>query len=770
MKDFSIDFFRDEVRSGFFIPTAIKQAWAAQLMILDIIDKICQKHHITYFADWGTLLGTVRHGGYVPWDDDLDICMKRDDYTRFKEAAKTELPDNFCIHDYAHKDNHWLFLSRVVNHAHICYEPAHLKQFHNFPYLASIDIFVLDYLYADPKEEETRCKEIKHILSIADAIIDGKLNKNVEANALSSLEQKYHIQFDRGFDSNRTGIELYRLAEEQMARVPENASEKLGQIFPWILLGGDGLDKKYYDTIVRLPFENTTMPVPANYHKVLSSRYGEYFQPKKVWDGHEYPFFEGQRANLQAVADFKLPEFTFNTKMLRKNCPSNTTEQNIKNIVQGCILELDTLYQNYCKYMDAEQIKDARDILPKCQGLAIDLGNYIEMIKGENSIVAKTIIPTLEIYCENLFQLHSYLTEPEATQVQQYKKNTIVLNEELKKSFIQVKKAADTMILKRKTVALLPDSPLRWIEMECLYYFYQNQPDTDVYVIPLPVFAKDPYGQVSATEEELHLNARENEYPDDIPILPWDKTDIQAYGFDVIVIQNPYDGENPYLTVPEMYYAKTLQKYTKCLVYLMPAGVKEFGEADKTDFYGLKNYLTMPGAMYADKILIHSAKMKSVYIEFLMNFAGNDTKEIWEDKLSVISDFIGDNPMPDMQVPKSEPTILYCIGEDEFADNAEVALENIKQRIATFKKYEHQIKIVACTYPCQMSKWSVCSEEIKLLIQDILYANQDGERFKICLSDPIDIQAIDAYYGSPTPFVHVFSELQKPVMISQRID
>lgn len=76
MKEISMDFFRDEVRNGFFIPTAVKQAWAAQLQVLDVIETICRKHDITYFADWGTILGTVRHGGYVPWDDDMDICMK----------------------------------------------------------------------------------------------------------------------------------------------------------------------------------------------------------------------------------------------------------------------------------------------------------------------------------------------------------------------------------------------------------------------------------------------------------------------------------------------------------------------------------------------------------------------------------------------------------------------------------------------------------------------------------------------------------------------
>ncbi|MBQ3787039.1 MAG: LicD family protein, partial [Lachnospiraceae bacterium] len=87
------EFFRDEVRNGFYIPTAIKQAWACILDVLKEIDDICRRHDIRYFADWGTLLGTVRHGGFIPWDDDLDICMLRDDYVRFRQVADAELPE-----------------------------------------------------------------------------------------------------------------------------------------------------------------------------------------------------------------------------------------------------------------------------------------------------------------------------------------------------------------------------------------------------------------------------------------------------------------------------------------------------------------------------------------------------------------------------------------------------------------------------------------------------------------------------------------------------
>lgn len=97
---FTNEYFEDEVRDGFFVPSLIKQEWAAGLEILNEIDKVCQNHNIQYFADWGTLLATVRHKGYIPWDDDLDITMKREDYRRFCEIAPDELPDGFEIHNF----------------------------------------------------------------------------------------------------------------------------------------------------------------------------------------------------------------------------------------------------------------------------------------------------------------------------------------------------------------------------------------------------------------------------------------------------------------------------------------------------------------------------------------------------------------------------------------------------------------------------------------------------------------------------------------------
>ncbi len=409
----SIDFFRDEVRNGFYIPTVIKQAWASSLDVLSEVDRICKKYNIIYYADWGTFLGAVRHGGFIPWDDDLDICMKRDDYIRFRQVADKELPKHYTIHDYERKEDHWLFLSRVVGNSTICYEEEYLNSHYNFPWLSSVDIFIKDYLYEDDETEKTRDKEVMYLISLADGIREDKFDKKTIAHHLYGIKNRYHISLPDTGRVRELCIALYRLAEKEMSKVKSEETDKIGQIFPWILKGKKGELKKTYEKIIKLPFEDTEIPVPAYYHEVLSNRYGmNYCEIIKAGAAHDYPFFEAQKADLEKINGAPIPDYVFDKIMLVR--PFVDKSNSLKVIAVECLEEFKKLYNDIEKRFSELEFQlekgslqsEVEKLLTDSQQLAVDLGTLTEQVKGEERQCTKKVVVALEAYCEAIFQFY----------------------------------------------------------------------------------------------------------------------------------------------------------------------------------------------------------------------------------------------------------------------------------------------------------------------------------------------------------------------------
>ena len=91
------DIYRDEIRDGFLVTSQRKKLWNAQIKLIIEFARVCRKYNLKWFAYGGTLLGAVRHGGYIPWDDDIDLGMLRPDYERFIEVAPRELKSDYFL-------------------------------------------------------------------------------------------------------------------------------------------------------------------------------------------------------------------------------------------------------------------------------------------------------------------------------------------------------------------------------------------------------------------------------------------------------------------------------------------------------------------------------------------------------------------------------------------------------------------------------------------------------------------------------------------------
>ena len=83
-------FLNEEVRCGYTVTKQMKEVWAVELDMLEKLLSVCKKHDIKIFASGGTMLGAVRHQGFIPWDDDIDMMMFRDDYEKLCKVAQEE--------------------------------------------------------------------------------------------------------------------------------------------------------------------------------------------------------------------------------------------------------------------------------------------------------------------------------------------------------------------------------------------------------------------------------------------------------------------------------------------------------------------------------------------------------------------------------------------------------------------------------------------------------------------------------------------------------
>lgn len=622
----SIDFFKDEIRNGFYIPTAIKIAWANALDVLGEIDRICLKYDISYYADWGTFLGAVRHHGIIPWDDDLDICMKRDDYIRFREVADNELPENYDIHDYARHEDHWLFLARVVNNRKICFDPAYLNDHYNFPWLSGVDIFVKDYLYAEPEDEKARDRQILDILACADGLIDKVLDRQTAGKRILQIEKAHNVKIPFKGNDRETAVSLYALAEQLMSRIRPEDSDTIGQIFPWVLKNGlsSGESKADYGKGIRVPFEDTSIPIPENYSKVLSGKYRNYHQIKKVWGGHDYPYFESQKKELEKLSGSPFPSFRFAASMLQR--PEPDRENSLKTISPECLSGMEEYISEISNSLLSGETEALGELFQGILQLTEDFGTLIENTKGENRESVKNIVSILQEFCSVLVESYNSFAE----------KGVPIDTDILRAALSKVSDGVKTNITNVNAVLFLTTGPVEWRSFLKFYLESCSSENTEIFVAPLPTLVKDVYGNLLSEDSiSYHDNVAEYEGLSPNHFTDYRTINLSLLCPDTVYIQNPYDGENPLLTVPKQFYAENLRHFTDRLIYVPIGKTSEFEENDLTDMYNLKIYANAPGVIYSDKVVVQSENIRLRYINSLCEFAGPGTKKEWEQKIIV---------------------------------------------------------------------------------------------------------------------------------------
>lgn len=292
--EFSADYFKTEVRDGFEVSSMMKRAWAAQMEVLHVVADVCNKNEIRYFADFGTLLGAVRHKGMIPWDDDIDICVVREEYNRLIEILPYELPYGFVVAGM-YADSERLQEAAFVPHLRVIADETlwnfndYMRYFHGFPYQrVGIDIFPIDYISRDDGFVDIQ----KNIVRLG-IILLRDWDELIEQKMLDAYLEEFSKLCNVNFDK-QTNIKNYiwRVIDKISSICDRNESDYCTNFAIWLKNERCWFPKECYNTFIRIPFENFSVNAPKMYDEVLKAEFGgNYMTPIMGGAGHDYPFY-----------------------------------------------------------------------------------------------------------------------------------------------------------------------------------------------------------------------------------------------------------------------------------------------------------------------------------------------------------------------------------------------------------------------------------------------------------------------------------------------
>lgn len=271
-----VDDVSGEERAGYYVQPLLKRIWAVQLDIIKVIDDICHRHNIKYYGWFGTLLGAIRHQGFIPWDDDTDLAMMREDYETFQHFAETELPEGW----HMHRPNPTLI--RVLNTKVISLNQEFLNKYHGCPYVTGVDIFCLDHIPQNKADEELWANLFSAVLNLYTGWDDFKDNISQAENKWEMLKKIENIMGYHFSEQCSIADQLCDLADKIAAMYWDADSDEVTFISYLCNNSDYRIPRSYFNKVIRVPFENIMLPILADYDLPCKLEYGDdYMTPKK---------------------------------------------------------------------------------------------------------------------------------------------------------------------------------------------------------------------------------------------------------------------------------------------------------------------------------------------------------------------------------------------------------------------------------------------------------------------------------------------------------
>lgn len=267
IKDCPPDFLNEEVRCGYTVTAKMKRVWKVEIDLLQVFAELCEKHHLRYWVAYGTLLGAVRHQGFIPWDNDVDVWMPREDYEKLLQIEQAEIPEPYFLQTTLNDNDYYCPYARLRNSNTTEIGVTRNNRCNNGIYL---DVFPLDGFPCEKLTQKFRW----HLIHLINIYTHAYIYNHNPSRLTRFLNTLTHLP---GFRPNLA--RNFRRINALARKVPFSAADWVScVVFPASPYPISNYRRADFDDTVMLPFEYIQVAAPAGYDGFLKTRYGNYMQ------------------------------------------------------------------------------------------------------------------------------------------------------------------------------------------------------------------------------------------------------------------------------------------------------------------------------------------------------------------------------------------------------------------------------------------------------------------------------------------------------------
>ncbi|MBD8943076.1 MAG: LicD family protein [Clostridiales bacterium] len=294
-------FLEEEVRCDYTVTKDIKEVWAIEIDLLMQLDEVCKKHNLKYYITDGTMLGTVRHKGFIPWDDDIDVTMFRDDYEKLLKVAETEFKypyflqteysDPGCLRGHAQ-------LRNSATTGILKTEEGKFK----FNQGLFLDVFVMDNVIDDKKLFEQQKKDAEKYRKRAVKYARWSTRYYKQNTWQSKVKGILYPVVNTFLRKTKLEEKNFRKFEEVCKRYNNMETKYVTTLeFSFDIERWGKRLKSYFDKVEYMPFEFIKLPISVDYDEMLRNDYGDYMVFKKGASAHGDMIIDTDRSYTEYI-------------------------------------------------------------------------------------------------------------------------------------------------------------------------------------------------------------------------------------------------------------------------------------------------------------------------------------------------------------------------------------------------------------------------------------------------------------------------------------